>query len=219
MIKQVIWSSTIDWPNEVSSVLFFDGCNFNCPYCHNKDLSLQSEIKFDDILEKLLERKSIVDHVILSGGECTISGDFNYTVNTLYNNGFKVGIHTNGSNFDEFYRSRNQISFVGLDIKHENEEKYAKKEFKGYHIVRNNISKYLNFLGRNCIDYEVRTTWASDLLKVHVINIACYLKNNNIKEWILQYEVQDGKKKLYHDQEWYDEILKNLNKIITTRIR
>lgn len=219
MIKQVIWSSTIDWPNEISSVLFFDGCNFNCPYCHNKDLSLQTEIKFDEILEKLLERKSIVDHVILSGGECTISDDFNYVVNTLYNNGFKVGIHTNGSNFEEFYRSRDQISFVGLDIKTNDFERYAKKEYKQNHIITENIFKYLDYLSRSDIKYEVRTTWTLDLLQSNLFYIAYYLKNNNIKEWILQYEVQDGKKKLYHDQEWYDEIVKNLNKIIPTKIR
>lgn len=31
-------NSMIDFPGIVSSVVFTDGCNFRCPYCHNPDL-------------------------------------------------------------------------------------------------------------------------------------------------------------------------------------
>jgi pyruvate formate lyase activating enzyme len=218
MIKQVIWSSTIDWPNELSTVLFFGGCNFTCSYCHNRGLSDLPIIEFGTILEKLLERKSIVDHIILSGGECTISEDFESIVNILNAHGFKIGIHTNGSNYSEFQRVRDQISFIGLDIKcfydyYETFVVDTKLTQKIVTSIQMYLMKILEY------QYEVKTVIDSYQCKEHLMWIANELKKDNIKEWILQYEVQDGKKVLHHPQDWYDDILEHLNEIIPTRIR
>src|SRR5665647_3332267 len=39
-IKGFIETSFLDWKECLSSVIFLGGCNFRCPYCHNKDLVL-----------------------------------------------------------------------------------------------------------------------------------------------------------------------------------
>ena len=31
-------NSLVDYPGELSFVIFLGGCNFRCPYCHNKDI-------------------------------------------------------------------------------------------------------------------------------------------------------------------------------------
>ena len=38
MIKSIIWSSMIDYPNQVSTILFVGTCNWNCEFCHNLPL-------------------------------------------------------------------------------------------------------------------------------------------------------------------------------------
>ncbi|WP_456393159.1 4Fe-4S cluster-binding domain-containing protein, partial [Persephonella sp.] len=30
--------SMIDYPGKISAVVFVQGCNFRCPYCHNREL-------------------------------------------------------------------------------------------------------------------------------------------------------------------------------------
>ncbi|MBU1615666.1 4Fe-4S cluster-binding domain-containing protein, partial [bacterium] len=35
--------SLIDYPGRISTVIFVGGCNFRCPFCHNKDLVLSPE--------------------------------------------------------------------------------------------------------------------------------------------------------------------------------
>ena len=113
MIKQVIWTSMIDYPNNVASVIFFEGCNFNCEFCYNKELSKLNTIDFElEILPKLLERKDMISHVILSGGECTCSAEFTNIVQKLYLNGFTIGIHTNGSNPNVVESNIEEISFT-----------------------------------------------------------------------------------------------------------
>ena len=38
MIKSVIWSSMIDYPDNVCTTLFTGVCNFDCEFCYNKGL-------------------------------------------------------------------------------------------------------------------------------------------------------------------------------------
>ena len=40
-------ASTIDYPNEICTVLFVGKCNWNCEFCYNTNLVLESDINFD----------------------------------------------------------------------------------------------------------------------------------------------------------------------------
>ena len=63
-------ASTIDYPNEICTVLFVGKCNWNCEFCYNTNLVSETNIDFDkDILPKLLKRKNFINHVVISGGE------------------------------------------------------------------------------------------------------------------------------------------------------
>jgi len=217
MIKQVIWSSTIDYPDQNSTVLFLDGCNFKCSYCHNKELSLLPDMPFKNILTTLNERKSFIDHVILSGGEPTISPAFGYIVKALHDNNFKVGIHTNGSNFEAFEKVKDKISFIGLDIKCKQSRLH---EFGDMHLgLVMSISSYLDFFSTTDVQYEIRTTLDAGMTIEELINIARGLKFYNIKGWILQPEFKKGERQLYFNKMEYNTILNKLNEIIPTRFR
>lgn len=219
MIKQVIWSSTIDWKDNNCSVIFLDGCNFKCSYCHNKELAHLPSMDTGEVLSKLEERKSFIDHVIISGGEPTISRLFNPLVSNLSALGFKVGIHTNGSNYFAYEMNKDKIDFVGLDFKCGT---YRYNEFYDGDISEN-LMRYIYDFERGEVDYEIRTTLDVGMTLADLKSIANLLRQFNIKEWILQpeFEIKEGKynRKLYYDKFWYNSTLEKLNNIIPTRYR
>ncbi|MBN1758998.1 MAG: anaerobic ribonucleoside-triphosphate reductase activating protein [Chitinispirillaceae bacterium] len=91
--------SFIDFPGTVSTVLFFNGCNLRCPYCHNPELvrGSQTSVNFDEIIAYLRRRPGIIEGVVLSGGEPTLHGsallDIVRELRTL---GLTVKLDTNG---------------------------------------------------------------------------------------------------------------------------
>ena len=72
-------TSLIDYPGKVSAVIFTQGCNFRCPYCHNTELvdfkEKMTPIPVFNIMNFLTERKDLLDGVVISGGEPTIQRD------------------------------------------------------------------------------------------------------------------------------------------------
>jgi pyruvate formate lyase activating enzyme len=53
-------TSLIDYPSKIASVVFTQGCNFRCGYCHNPELiELKSNLPIDDsfIFDYLKKRK------------------------------------------------------------------------------------------------------------------------------------------------------------------
>jgi pyruvate formate lyase activating enzyme len=69
--------SLCDFPGKVAAVIFAQGCNFRCPYCHNRRLlpaivAADCLIPSSTILEKLHRRRGVLDGVVLCGGEPTL---------------------------------------------------------------------------------------------------------------------------------------------------
>ena len=67
--------SMIDYPEKLSAVVFFSGCNLRCPYCHNPQLclnSLSNYIEMGFVLDFLVSRVGKLDAIVLSGGEPTM---------------------------------------------------------------------------------------------------------------------------------------------------
>ena len=63
----------LDYPGRMAATVFTGGCNFRCPFCHNKSLVFlnenESEISTDVILDYLEQRKKMLDGVCITGGE------------------------------------------------------------------------------------------------------------------------------------------------------
>jgi len=75
-IKGLIETSFIDWPGFMAAVLFTGGCNFRCPFCHNRDLVLNSAslptMPFRSVLQRLKAHQGWVGRVVVTGGEPTM---------------------------------------------------------------------------------------------------------------------------------------------------
>ena len=64
--------TTIDFPDKLAAVVFFQGCPLKCPFCHNPDLQpfdTNGKMTWQEVLTFLNERKKRLDGVVLSGGE------------------------------------------------------------------------------------------------------------------------------------------------------
>lgn len=219
MLKSVIWSSMLDYPGHLCTSLFFDGCNFACEYCQNKDISKAESINFDkDVLPQLLERKEFVKHIILSGGECTIDPKIQEIVDILYNNEFKIGLHTNGYNTEFLEKNINKISYVGMDIKN-SLDKYDEISARKINIEK--IKKSIDLIIRNLDTYEFRTTvYPKFVNEEDCINIAKYLGERNAKNYtIQQYKKVDGLEVIPFSNEKMQNIQKRCSEYVKTELR
>ena len=91
--------SLIDMPGHVASVVYCQGCNRNCEYCHNPESIPQDvpgKIKWNEVISYLKTRLNQIDAVIFSGGEPTLQEDLLSCIEQCQDMGFKIGMHTNG---------------------------------------------------------------------------------------------------------------------------
>ncbi|MCX5829703.1 MAG: anaerobic ribonucleoside-triphosphate reductase activating protein, partial [Deltaproteobacteria bacterium] len=93
--------SLIDYPGKVGAVVFTQGCNFRCPYCHNPELVnptlFREPIPEEDILAFLKTRRGKLDAVTVTGGEPTLQEGLSSFLQQIKDLGFLVKIDTNGS--------------------------------------------------------------------------------------------------------------------------
>ncbi len=152
--------STIDFPGDVSSVIFTQGCNLRCPYCHNPELiPLKTEIKLNslEILKTLEERKILVDAVVVSGGEPTIQKDLPEFLVRLKTSGFRVKLDTNASNPEMLSRVvfDGAVDFISMDVK-TSPKKYS--QMVGTFFDFSWIKKTIDIFEKASLEYELRTT-------------------------------------------------------------
>ena len=113
--------STIDYPGEISCIVFLHGCNFRCGFCYNPDLVLRqasdgfSQEYFFNFLKK---RKGKLDAVCITGGEPLITLEIDF-VRKIKELGYKVKIDTNGSFPDKLKEliDLKLIDYIAMDIK------------------------------------------------------------------------------------------------------
>ncbi|HNX01131.1 MAG TPA: anaerobic ribonucleoside-triphosphate reductase activating protein, partial [Candidatus Cloacimonadota bacterium] len=115
--------SMIDYPNRISAIIFTQGCNFRCPYCHNPELvdpsRMKSPLDNEKILSFLRTRKTKLDAVCITGGEPTLQPDLVDFCREIKEMGYLVKLDTNGSqpHILEELCVYKLIDFVAMDIK------------------------------------------------------------------------------------------------------
>lgn len=119
-INHIIGTSFIDYPKEISMVVFTKGCNMRCPYCHNKELEEEELIyTTEDVLSFLKKRKGLVDAITISGGEPTLQEGLVAFCRQLKMLKVKIKLDTNGSNPSvlEQLIEEDLLDYVAMDIK------------------------------------------------------------------------------------------------------
>jgi pyruvate-formate lyase-activating enzyme len=87
-------------------VVYTQGCNRECSYCHNKelitlDLPGHQYVTDAQLFEEIEFNIDYIDAVVFSGGEPTIHDDLATYMKHVKRRGLLVGLHTNGDNITE----------------------------------------------------------------------------------------------------------------------
>ena len=122
-IKGWVKTSLVDYPEHIAASLFSGGCNFRCPNCHNSDIVLRPG-DFPDLSERELwafleSRVSLLDGVVLTGGEPTLQPDLLPFAARLRELGYRVKLDTNGYRPDVVREmiDRSAVDYVAMDVK------------------------------------------------------------------------------------------------------
>lgn len=154
--------SFIDYPNKTSAIVFTQGCNFRCEYCHNPELVYYNMYKVsipeEQVFSFLETRKNQLDAVVITGGEPTLQPDLIDFIKKIKDMGYFVKLDTNGSNPKVLEKIINQklIDFIAMDIK---------APFDKYNLVccvpvdTDNIKLSVSLIKNSGIDFLFRTTY------------------------------------------------------------
>ena len=160
--------SLIDYPGKISSIIFTQGCNFSCVYCHNKELininnSTENTYKEKEIIEFLKQRTKKIDAVVITGGEPTLQKDLIPFMKQIKELGFLVKLDSNGTNPDVLKEAINSklVDYIAMDIKAPL-EKYSSITKTNVDIEK--IKESINLIKNSGIQHEFRTTVLKSLL-------------------------------------------------------
>ncbi len=166
-------NTLIDFPGEVASLLFTQGCNFHCPYCHNPDLVPMksaggewisgdpsgdaASFHEDDVLSFLQKRKGLIDGVAITGGEPTLQAGLQTFCFRVKNMGFKVKLDTNGScpKVLKALFDRELVDYVAMDVK-STLEGYS--SLAGFSFDPSCLTESISLIIKGAPKHEFRTT-------------------------------------------------------------
>ena len=153
--------SLIDFPGRISAIVFTQGCNFRCPYCHNPELVDPAQygpiLAEAEVISFLERRRGRLDAVTLTGGEPTLQPDIDRFLKQIKEMGYITKIDTNGSNpdlLDRLIRER-LVDYLAMDIK----GPLRKYEFiANVKVETAKIRRSIELIAASGIEYEFRTT-------------------------------------------------------------
>lgn len=161
-------TSLIDYPDNISTILFTAGCNLRCPYCHNWRIVLEydgaylSETRAIEILEK---RKKFIDHVVITGGEPTIQKGLIAFIKKLKTRGYKVKLDSNGMLPEVIEQAIPFLDYMAVDVK-TSRKLYVRFEAEEPEAIQRTI----NLLKNSSINYEFRCTVVPGLINEEIVH-------------------------------------------------
>ena len=152
----------LDYPGKVACTIFFAGCNFRCPFCHNASLVThidpEENIPREEVFAFLRKRTGILDGVCITGGEPLLAPDLEAFIREIKALGYEVKLDTNGSNAEKLKHlvKAGIIDYVAMDIKNSPEKYGMTIGIEGYEM--SNVMQSAAFLMEGHVPYEFRTT-------------------------------------------------------------
>lgn len=214
-IQSIESCGAVDGPG-LRYVVFFQGCQFKCRYCHNRDtwnLNGGFEKSLDEMLKEiksyLFFYKPNKGGVTASGGEATLQMEF---VTNLFSEAKKLNLttclDTNGciSRYDQKLESLLSVTdLVMLDIKHMNEQDHLKLT----KVTNKYTLEFAKYLAQKKIHmwirYVVVPNWSDQDENVHALG---KFITENIKEYVDYVDIlpyhELGKHKWKEYQDHYD---------------
>jgi anaerobic ribonucleoside-triphosphate reductase activating protein len=155
--------SFVDWPGRLAAVVFTQGCNLACRYCHNPTLlaaRAARPLPEDEVIALLEARRGRLEGLVVTGGEPTLQADLAPFLARVKARGFAVKLDTNGTRPEVVAAllAAGLVDFLAVDLK-------ALPSAAGWLTG----SEEQPFGARRCLDlaleagieHEVRTTLAA----------------------------------------------------------
>lgn len=200
-------SSLIDFKGRIAAIVFLQGCNFSCPYCHNPELvipMLAHPVFEDEILSFLKTRIGKLDGVVITGGEPTIHNDLENLIRKIRELGFEIKLDTNGTNpvmLEKLYKEK-LLDYVAMDVKTSlaNYKNVVRRD-----VDLDNIKKSMELIVNSGVEYEFRTTIVKDLMGFDdFVEINKLFKELSKDKKINRYYLQKFRKSKHVDEKFID---------------
>lgn len=213
-------NSFVDYPKNISAVIFIGGCNFDCSYCHNKwTISAQGEFDLEEILQRIASNAFFLDAVTITGGEPTLqkTQELEDLIKKIKALGLKVKLDTNGTKPQKLAKLLPLIDYVAMDVK---------APLDKYHLVTpishkslENIKESIELIKNAALDYEFRTTFAPELDLTDIETIAKTISGS--KQYFIQkYNPIEGREDSRpHSKDYTEKALKVAEQFVPTFLR
>jgi len=179
-------NSLVDYPEKLAAVVFTQGCNMNCGYCHNRCLigyEKNGGISEGDVFAFLERRRGLLDAVVISGGEPTLQRDLPQFIRRAREMGFLVKLDTNGTNPEllEDLVEQRMLDYVAMDVK----APFCKyRQVCCSPVNTEKLERSIGILRRGGVEYEFRTTYTPELDQEDLLDIAKSIRG--AKRYVVQ---------------------------------
>ena len=157
----------IDFPGRPAAVVFTQGCNFRCRYCHNPELvyphMFAEPVAEEEIDAFLKRRQGTLEGIVVSGGEPTLHEDLPQFLAKLKGMGYATKLDTNGTR-PEVLKQLIQgklLDFIAMDLKAPL-EKYSL--ITGADFNPAVLRESMKLIVESGLGYEFRTTYDKEVL-------------------------------------------------------
>lgn len=233
-IAEIVHMPKMDWPKNISTLISFAGCDFNCPYCFSSEFK---DFKEEFLLDIKLVKSEIKQFaregsvVVFSGGEPTMQRSAMITLAGFVKEiGSKVCLFTTGSKPEVILPllSQNLLDYVILDMKapfeEETFEKITKSStfFKQCKSIMDDVKHSISLLNshKSEVEIEINVTVVPGLLfrKEDIVSMAKEVKDLNATFVLKPFAKKEGAS--YIDPRFGDidppseEFLENLKKAV-----
>lgn len=180
--------SLIEYPGKIGAVIFTQGCNFRCAYCHNPELVDPGRygpvIPESEVLAFLNKRRGKLEAVTVTGGEPTLQPDLESFLQACRKIGYLIKLDTNGSNPDVLERVIRQrlADYLAMDVK----GPLARyRQIASANVDAPKIERSIALIATSGIPYEFRTTVVRSQLDLEdLISVATLVRH--ARRYVLQ---------------------------------
>ncbi|MEW6332725.1 MAG: anaerobic ribonucleoside-triphosphate reductase activating protein [Thermodesulfobacteriota bacterium] len=180
--------SLIEYPGKIGAVVFTQGCNFRCAYCHNPELVDPDRygpvIPEEEVLAFLDKRRGKLEAVTVTGGEPTLQPDLESFLQACRNRGYLIKLDTNGSNPDALERviRKRLADYLAMDVKG---PLGRYRQIASVKVDTSRIEASIALVATAGIPYEFRTTVVRSQLDLDdLISVATLVRH--ARRYVLQ---------------------------------
>ena len=157
-----------DYPGRTAAIVFMQGCNFRCPFCHNRQLWTRksdgaTKIAASGVLNFLRQRHGRLSGLVITGGEPTLQADLLNFMIEVRRLGIAIKLDTNGSRpktLETLFKEE-LVDYIAMDVK----APYTKYDLLcGGTVDKSAIRKSIRIIADSDIRHHFRTTFYPTLL-------------------------------------------------------